>query len=256
MSKHLLLSICLLAFCSTSFAQPSHAPAADSSATKVLFVGNSFIYFFNLPQVVATMVESQGGAIRVKKSTVGGSNLEQHWKRERGTRTMDLLESEDWDYVVFNNHSRSAIETPERFLLYGQKFAEKVKSIGATPVFMITWGYASNPLMQKEITAGYLNLAEVSGAKVVPAGPLFEQSRHWRPDLDLFHDDKHPSAEGTYLIGLAFYQFFTGKPPHNIPGTLKTKDQYGEELSLVFIRRPDALFMQQLVREFDWSDYQ
>ena len=98
----------------------AQSPTNSSNDTlKVLFVGNSFIYFYNMPQVVASMLNTNGNPIIARKSTVGGSNLEQHWKGQRETKTMELIEAEDWDYVVFNNHSRSSIETPESFMEYG-----------------------------------------------------------------------------------------------------------------------------------------
>lgn len=222
-----------------------------NDSTRVLFVGNSFIYFYNLPQVVSSLVNSGGEKMIAKKSTIGGSNLEQHWKAERGTQTMKLLAEEEWDYVVFNNHSRSAIETPESFMTYGKKFAELVKKKGATPIFIITWAYESNPSMQLKITEGYLNLAKEAGADFVPAGPLFEQARKLNPDLNLFHDDKHPSATGTYLIALTFYKYFQKGSVKNAVNNPKIKDYLGEQVQLIFIKKQDSDFLKQLVDEFE-----
>lgn len=229
------------------------AAGAQQDTTRVLFVGNSFTYFYNLPQVVSAMARSQGFAIDTRQSTVGGSNLEQHWKGEKGTKTRALIEQGDWDYVVFNNHSLSPIETPESFLEYGRKFAGLVRERGAQPVFMMTWAYKSNPLMQPRVTEMYRQLAEETNSGYVPAGPLFALARQWRPDLELFADDKHPSANGTYLLGLAFYKYFTGKAPLNIPERLTTQDLNREKLYLTFLAKEDAAFLQQLVDEFDFE---
>lgn len=228
----------------------SMAQAQQKDTLRVLFVGNSFTYFFNLPQVVASMAKTQGQAIITRQSTVGGSNLEQHWKGEKGTKTRELLDNGQWDYVVFNNHSSSAIDTPESFMEYGQKFAKLVRQKGAEPIWMMTWAYKSNPLMQDAITAGYKKLALETKADYVPCGPLFARARSQRPDMELFHDDKHPSSNGTYLLGLAFYKYFFGKPTNNIPDRLTTKDIDGEELYLIFMIPTDADFLQQLVDDF------
>lgn len=217
---------------------------------RVLFVGNSFTYFFNLPQVVSAMATEQNWALETRQSTVGGSNLEQHWKNERGTRTRALIEEQQWDYVVFNNHSLSSIERPEEFMEYGKKFAELVKARGAKPVFMMTWAYSSNPLMQATITKMYRQLGEATAADVVPAGPLFAKARQLRPDLELFFDDKHPSSNGTYLLGLAFFKYFSGASPVGIPKRLTTRDEDGEKLYLIFMHQTDADFLQQLVEEY------
>lgn len=226
--------------------------AQDQQPKRVLFVGNSFIYFFNLPQVVSAMAKSEGSEIITRQSTVGGSSLEDHWEKRKGTKTMELLASQKWDYVVFNNHSLSAIDTPESFMTYGKKFAAKVKKLGAVPVFMITWGYKSNPLIQEPITKAYLKLIAETDAEFVPAGPLMAASRRARPDLNLFQDDKHPSSNGTYLIGLSFYKFFEKKSTKNIPSRLTTYDKDGELLYLIFMNQQDTDYLQNLVDGFDF----
>jgi len=226
---------------------------AQQDTTRILFVGNSFTYFYNLPQVVAAMAREQGVVLLTRQSTVGGSSLEQHWKGEKGTQTRTLLESANWDYVVFNNHSTSAIDSPDSFLEYGRKFADLTRQRGAKPIFMMTWAYASNPLMQPAITAGYLQLATATQAAYVPAGLLFAEARKWRPDLDLFFDDKHPSSNGTYLLGLAFAKYFTGKVTTGLPPRLTTTDRDGEKLYLLFMKEEDAAFLQQLVDDFDFD---
>ena len=198
------------------------------------------------------MAEERGFEMITRKSTVGGSNLEQHWKEEIGIQTRKLLEEQKWDYVVFNNHSLSAIETPESFYKYGEKFAKLVHEKGATPVFMITWGYRSNPLLQDFITPSYERLAEASEAMLVPAGPLMEEARHLRPALPLYQDDKHPSANGTYLIALSFYKFFFGAETMGIPHWLTTFDEEGELIYLCFLTKEDALFLQMLVDEYEF----
>jgi hypothetical protein len=81
--------------------------AQNKKELNVLFVGNSFTYFYNLSQVVTAMSETKGFKIKTRQSTVGGSNLEQHWKEDKGTQIRKILSSQKWDYVVFNNHSSS-----------------------------------------------------------------------------------------------------------------------------------------------------
>lgn len=245
MLRSFLLTALMLVLCG--------AMSAQKDTLRVLFVGNSFTYFYNLPQVVTSMAESQGFVIETRQSTVGGSNLEQHWKGEKGTKTREKIEGHDWDYVVFNNHSLSSINTPESFMEYGNKFADLVRDQGAEPVFMMTWAYKSNPLMQSTITMMHRKLCKESGSDVVPCGPLFAQARKLRPDLNLFFDDKHPSSNGTYLLGLAFFKYFTGGSTEDIPKRLTTIDRNGEKLYLIFMNQEDADFLQQLVDEYDFK---
>jgi hypothetical protein len=233
--------------------QVTHAQQNQKEPLRVLFVGNSFTYYYNLSQVVTAMAESQGVNIMTRQSTVGGSSLEQHWKEEKGTVTRKLLDSLEWDYVVFNNHSLSTINNPERFMEYSMKFAELVRKKGAEPVFMQTWGYKSNPLLIRTIVPSYDRLAELSNTHLVPCGELFAEVRKWRPELELFADDKHPSPVGTYLLGLAFFKYFTGLPTTEINRRIWTEDRNGEKLYLLFMEQTDADFLQQVVDDYTFK---
>jgi hypothetical protein len=240
------LTLCVMVLSiSSSFSQ-----VKEKDPVRVLFVGNSFTYFFNLPQVVTSMAQSQGIEIVTRQSTVGGSNLEEHWKELKGTKTRKLLDSLKWDYVVLNNHSLSTVDTPEDFMEYGKKFAELIRSKGAEPIFMQTWAYKSNPLLIRSIVKGYNQIAEETKSDIVPAGELFMEARKWRPDLEMFHDDKHPSSNGAYLLGLGFFKYFTGLKTNDIPSRLTTTDKDGEKLYLLFMSNEDADFLQQLVNDY------
>ena len=232
---------------------PSFAQSKEQKAIRVLFVGNSFTYFFNLPQVVSAMAKGQGIEIITRQSTVGGSTLEEHWKELKGTRTRKLLDSLQWDYVVLNNHSLITVNGPNEFMEYSTKFIELIRSKGAQPIIMQTWGYKSNPLLIRPINEEYKKLVQTTKVDMVPAGELFMEARKWRPDLELFQDDKHPSSNGTYLLGLAFFKYFTGLSTEEIPFRLTTYDKDGEKLYLIFMAQEDCDFLQQLVDDYEFK---
>ena len=94
---------------------PLNLFSQEEKPVKILFVGNSFTFFWNMPQLVKAMGESQGIPLDIHQSTVGGSNLKQHWYEEKGTITRKLLNEQDWDYVILGDHSISTINAPERF---------------------------------------------------------------------------------------------------------------------------------------------
>jgi hypothetical protein len=237
----------------SSLTAQNTAIITQTKKIRVLFVGNSFTYYNNLPQVVSAMAKTQDIIIETKHSTVGGSSLENHWKSERGTQTRIMIELEKWDFVVFNNHSLSSINKPENFIDYGKRFADLVRTKGAEPIFMMTWAYKSNPLMLPEIEKMYTKLCDNTKSNFVPGGPLFASSIKYRPDLELFHDDIHPSSNGTYLLGLAFYKYFTGKSVNAIPTNISTLDTNGQTLYLIFMNDLDANFLRQLVNEFPYK---
>ncbi|WP_276167416.1 hypothetical protein [Zobellia alginiliquefaciens] len=226
-------------------AQKNEAPI------NILFVGNSFTYFWNMPHLVEAMSKTQGVPVQIQQSTVGGTNLMQHWKSEKGTVTRQLINDMKWDYVIFGDHSLSTIEAPKRFKKYSSKFAELVRSKGAEPIFFITWAYKSNPLMQNCITKGYMDLTKELNVRVFPVGPVFMKAKTLQPDLELYFDDKHPSSDGTYLIALTITKFLLDKSVKTVPNRLTTLDKDGKNLYLSFVRPTTGTFFRQLVEELD-----
>ena len=230
---------------------PALLLSQEKESEKVLFVGNSFTFFWNMPQMVEAMAKDQGVNLETFQSTVGGSNFEQHWKKEKGTKTMEMLENEEYDYVVLQDHSMSTIDHPERFTTYAKKLIDKAREMNAEPLLSMTWAYDSNPLMQETIRSSYLDLGKETGTKVVPVGTIFMKAREERPDLKMYFDDKHPSSDGSYLIALIYYKFFTGNSVTEIPNRLTTKDAEGNLMYLSFVLPETGAFLRQLVEEYD-----
>jgi hypothetical protein len=234
---------------------PINLFSQEEKPLKVLFVGNSFTFFWNMPQLVKAMGEIQDVPLEIHQSTVGGSNLKQHWDEAKGTQTRKLLKGGNWDYVVLGDHSLSTIDAPDQFKEYGQKFSELIRSTGAEPIFYLTWAYKSNPLMQPAITKEYLDLAQELNAKVIPIGPIWMKARELRPDLNLYFDDKHPSSDGSYLIALIVYKSLTGNPNSDISNRVTTTDKDGEKLYLSFVLSETADFFKQLVEETNFESF-
>ncbi|MDR5591908.1 DUF4886 domain-containing protein [Christiangramia sp. SM2212] len=248
LKRHLLgLSLLLLFLPAAIFAQ--------EKSEEILFVGNSFTYFYNMPQMLEAMAKDQGVDLRTSQSTVGGSNLAQHWSKEKGTETRSILENEKFDYVVLQDHSMSTIDAPERFTTYASKLINLVKEKGAEPLLSMTWAYDSNPLMQETISTSYIQLGKETKVKVVPVGSIFMQAQKVRPDLKMYFDDKHPSSDGSYLIALIYYKYFTGKSVLDIPNRLITKDSEGDKLYLCFVLPETGAFLRQLVEDFDMGSF-
>ena len=234
---------------------PALLISQENNSEKVLFVGNSFTYFWNMPQMVEAMAKDQGVDLKTSQSTVGGSNLSQHWNKEKDTKTREILEKENFDYVVLQDHSMSTIDAPERFTEYASKLIELAKKKGAEPLLSMTWAYDSNPLMQETIASAYIELGQKTGAKVVPVGSIFMEAQQARPDLKMYFDDKHPSSDGSYLIALIYYKYFTGKSVMDIPNRLVTEDSEGEKLYLIFVLPETGAFLRQLVEDFDMQSF-
>ena len=60
----------------------SHLSFAQK-AKEVLFVGNSYTYFWNLPQTVEIMIKSMEMDFQTAQSTAGGATWQEHWDGEK-----------------------------------------------------------------------------------------------------------------------------------------------------------------------------
>ncbi|WP_335967043.1 DUF4886 domain-containing protein [Galbibacter sp. PAP.153] len=245
--KH--LKIFLLLFITA----PLWLTAQKAMPKKVLMVGNSFTYFWNMPQMVNAMAAEDGYPMEVHQSTIGGATWEEHYNEKRGSQTRLLLKSKPWDYVILQDHSLSTIEAPGRFDEYGKKLAGAVVKAGAKPYLMMTWAYLSNPLMQDVISNKYNALAHELNTEAIPVGDIFMKARKLRPDLNFYFDDKHPSSIGSYLIGLIMYKALTGNSVKDVPDRLLSKDQRGEQVILSFIHHETGVFLRQLVEETEFT---
>ena len=138
----------------------------DSSKTqKVLMIGNSFTFYWNLPQVIECMLNAQNTSFEVDQKTIGGSNLGKHW----------WLNSEkdysinSYDYLVLNDHSTNPLEKIDSCAKYIKLFTELAKKSNTTPLVYGTWEY---PYLKdisknrKSNTMGILDsLAKINNAK-------------------------------------------------------------------------------------------
>lgn len=214
---------------------------------KVLFVGNSYTYFWNLPQQVAAMAKSRKVDLETRQTTAGGVNLGQHWRGEKKLRTMEMLRSPDFDFnaVVIQDHSMRSIEAPDSMVYFGKLIAEEVQRQGASLYVYITWAREFNPYMQQTVTEQYLVLAEAIGAQLLPVGPAWAEARKLRPDLPLYDaDQSHPSPLGSYLSACVCYAVLTGESPIGLPKRLTGLDADGEKIYLNIQSEGDALFCQ------------
>lgn len=218
----------------------------DPVEEKVLFVGNSYTYFWNLPQTVAAMSQNTNHRLITRQSTEGGVNLGQHWRSDKDLRTREFLETMDFDIVILQDHSMRAIKHPDSLQVYGRRFGELIKEKGAKVYLYMTWARSWDPYMIDQIAKEYQKLAEDIDAELVPVGMAWDLSRKMRPDLDLYDvDDTHPSPEGTYLSACVFYGALTGKSPVGLPERIVTEDAEGEKLYLNIQSKENALFLQK-----------
>ena len=262
-SRLLLLPfIVILALAARSDGQTKAANSNEADKLRVLFIGNSYTYFNNLPQMVAELSKSASKQkpIEAEMFTVGGATLKSLW--ESG-KALDMLKRGKWDYVVLQEQSTLGfapmvnnipqINDPKTFHEYARQFDAEIKKAGAKTIFYLTWAKQNAPQTQATLTDAYLSIAKELNAIAAPAGIAWQTALKARPDFALHIEDKsHPNPAGSYLAACVFYATLYGQSPDGLParitGTIvdhtgKVSDAQGE---LVNLSKEDAAFLQKI----------
>lgn len=172
---------------------------------RILFLGNSFTFFHDLPSVVSNMLSCE-----VQSHTRGGARLAEQLnpETEMGAKTLRALREEQWNYVVLQEQSFAPIGTQEAFLKSVKALCALIRENGAVPVLYATWAYregteklASTSLTYEEMDRGLYNsyhkAADATGALIADVGTLFTKLR---TIVNLYMPDHyHPSEAGTVL---------------------------------------------------------
>jgi hypothetical protein len=215
----------------------------------ILFVGNSYIYFENLPQIISIISEGTKVKLVTKKSTIGAAKLSQHWKSERGLKTKEMIRNGNFDIVVLQEQSMGTIVEPDSVLKYTKLFCDYIKKYGAKPYLYLTWAREKVPQYQEIISKIQLQAATENDVKIVPVGKAWALAKQLRPDIELYIlDGSHPTYIGTFLTACVFVSTILGELPAKLMSEYSINDQYGESVQLMYID-PDDAFFCRLVAE-------
>ena len=205
-------------------APPQQAPAAFRD--RILFIGNSYTYFNNLPAVLAQLANSsRPNSLETKMVVTGGATLKSLW--EAGDALKNIQQG-GWTYVVLQEQSTLGqggrvdgipqINDPAMFFEYARRFDAEIRKAGAKTAFYMTWARHDSPQNQARLSAAYTSIAKELGAILVPAGHAWEMALHEKPGLALHQiDNSHPTPAGTYLAACVFYAVLLKRNPAGLP---------------------------------------
>jgi hypothetical protein len=237
-----IVKVCLLLL----FLFPA-AAFSQQKELKVLFVGNSYTYGYNLAHIVSIMSEATSTKLITRKSVIGGAHLWEHWNGNRELKTKEIIAEGDFDVVVLQDFSMSGVDTPDSTLKYVKLFAEYNSQYGAKTVLFNTWARERVPQFQAQIDEMYIKAAEETGAIRVPVGPAWELAMDLRPTADLFTSDgSHPNELGCLLTASVFVLVLTGELPEMLPTLYMIEDADGETVRLMNHNPEDAEFCRRI----------
>jgi hypothetical protein len=205
-------------------------PPEQNQKVRLLFIGNSYTYFNNLPQMVAGLANSSNPKIDLEAEmiTAGGATLKRHW--EEG-KALEAIRRSKWDFVILQEQSTLGpaplvngslqISNPKNFYEYARRFDQEIKRAGAKTVFYMTWARLNAPETQAALTSAYKTIAAETKATLAPAGVAWERALKASPEFGLhLPDHSHPTASGSYLAACFLYATVLEKNPVGLPGRL------------------------------------
>jgi hypothetical protein len=214
MTPHQLLKVLLmLALTAGSF--------LTAAQKNVLFLGNSYTYENNLPQMTADLSASAGDSLIFDSNTMGGATFDSHGA---SSVSMGKIMQGNWDYVILQGQSLEmfgnfAGQHPSPDAEYLDNVINVYNPCGETMYYM-TWGRKngiggySYELMDSMIHANYVYLADTSDGVVSPVGAVWRYIRQNYPLIELYQpDESHPSVAGTYAAACSFYSAIFRKDP-------------------------------------------
>ncbi len=218
----------------------------QSQTRKVLFLGNSYTYVNDLPQIVSQLATNTGDVLLYDSNLIGGYTLQDHYS---SSVSLNKILSNEWDYIVLQEQSqRPSFPVPSAFMngFLNLKAYTKQNKPCAQIISFMTWGHENgdiqncptNPVvctydgMQSLLADRYMSTSSLHEAEVTPVGVVWKFIRDNYPSIPLYQSDgSHPSVAGSYLAACCFYTSLFRKDP-----TLIT-DNYGLDTVTALIIR-------------------
>lgn len=224
-------------------------PAAGEKP-RILFVGNSHIFYNNLSGMFVQLAKSLGKGDNVYELTKGYYTLKKFANPEDsvGAKLNQVLTSKKWDFVILQENTSVALadNVEEEMFSYARTLDEEIKASGGQTVFLLTWApktgakrglkqYSCKEL-QSELTSNYLAIADELDALVIPAGVGFIRSLEEYPEIELWDEDgQHPSPAGTYLAACTAYALIFQESPENSSFTGNLEEEEAKKLQKIAV---------------------
>ncbi len=240
----------------------------QSGTRKVLFLGNSYTQYNNLPLLLTNIALSSGDTLQTDANTPGGFTLMGHSKNEV---SLAKINSQKWDYVVLQEQSQlpsfpsEQVET--QVFPYARALDSLIKANNncTKTVFYMTWGRKNGDAqncptwppvctytgMDSLLALRYRKMADDNKALLSPVGAVWKYLRANSPSIELYNaDESHPSLAGSYAAACSFYALILKKDP-----TLITNNGGLPTTQAAAIREAAKLIVYQKLRDWNLGEF-
>ena len=195
---------------------------------RILFVGNSYTYFNDMPTLFSRLCGCNGKAAMVFSVTHGGRKLHENLDSTDQT-TLQLegvMRNNPMDVIILQEHSTLPLLDFDRF---SANVTGLMKKLGpARYVLYQTWGRKtgssflseqglSTRSMTLKLQQAYTKAAATAGAECAPVGLCFLAVSEVHPEIELYDPDlTHPSYAGSCLSAMTHYRTLFGQVPADL----------------------------------------
>ena len=206
----------------------------QNDSLKILWIGNSYTMYNDLPSMVTALGAEQGLKLSATRFLKGGEHLSGHWANPN---LIKALKKGGWDYVVIQEYSTSPAQSTREVINDTYHYAHLLDSLAmaGSPnchvIFYMTWGHKKSnthnksqadpdyPLdenyqdFQAHLRLSYREMTYENKAWCAPVGIAWQNIRTSNPDIELYAPDGyHPSLAGSYLAAHCFVATLLKKP--------------------------------------------
>ncbi|MCZ7646780.1 MAG: malectin [Planctomycetota bacterium] len=222
--------------------RPPAAPTGARTTRKVLFIGNSGTFYWDLPKTLAALVLNAPTGLRLETEMLvsGGKTFKWHWERE-GLR--ERIATGGFDCVVLQDGTQGVMQRPDETREFGARLIEAVRASGAEPLLFAYFGPEAAPTEAwDEALNLYLDVARRHEAALAPGGAALRAAMLARPEVNYHNPDRrHSGMHGAYLFASCFYRVMSGLPAaeHPYPAVLGSQVPLPRELARFLGRTAD-----------------
>ena len=184
---------------------------------KVLFVGNSYTYFNDMPSTFFVNEATASGVdADVTSVTCGGAYLSQYAdpENEQGKRLREIIKDKHYDFAVLQEQSINPIKNEEGFLSSVKALGELIDADKF--ILYATWGRnegcpelkdlgLSRAEMTEKLSRAYNKAALKYGMSVAEVGKAFLSFEGERDEL-YNKDRSHPSTLGSAIAARVIFE--------------------------------------------------
>ena len=247
--KLLLLISLFLVFCFSNHSAKNNSITPDSLQTKVLFFGNSFTGWNDMPEMLKELTKNSSHNIYIDKYLWYGGSLFELSNADTVQSMINLL---DWDFVILQG-SPYRFAYPEDFsvtypLMTALKnFKEMISANDSSTetILFMPWAYKDGQYweeadpdnykqMQLKVYQNSIHMAKEFDFKIAPVGWAWDKIVNAEEGIELFQQDlTHPTIEGSYLTACVIFSTIFREEVKNNPYIYNISKDIAEYLQSV-----------------------